>query len=619
MIIYSGSLGQFRGEAQGNTIAYTVQDRMIATLGRRFSPSELSALINSLQFMNNAAVASEIPEDCGVLIEFVLPLNSKRIDFLVTGTDSSGAENAVLVELKQWSSAEATEYPDLVRTYVGGGMREVAHPSYQVAAYRAFLTHFLEAFHSGEIQSHACAYLHNYVSTDANPLLDSRYGRWLQEAPLFFSRDHLKLAAFLRQHLKNGKGGETLYRIENSRVRPSKKLIDHVDSLFRGNDEFVLLDEQKVAFERAKAIATASTKGKNVVIVHGGAGTGKSVLSMNLLRESIKAGLNAAFVAPSAPFRTAVQAKLCRGRSATLARHLFKGSGSFLDCPPDSYDCLIIDEAHRLSGPKYQYFGENQVQDIINAGRTTIFFIDDNQQLRKSDIGSTAEIRRLAQLAGATIDEFSLSAQFRCGGADGYMSWLHECWAMEDSKSSSGWADSEFDFRIFDSPNGLWSAIRAKQKDGYAARLLAGYAWPWTPAAINPNGEVADVAIPEHDFEMPWNSRSASTRWFFDPKGDRQVGCIYTSQGLEFDYVGVLVGNDIEFDPETQEWRTNWKNYHDRAGKANLSERPEELRQYISNIYKVLMSRGLKGCYVFFRDKPTEHYFRRRLEAARKS
>lgn len=615
MIVYSSSVKEFRLETEENRIAFTIEDQLIASLGRRPSPSEKTSWINSMQFMNNAVRQAEIPEDCGVLIEFTLPLSSKRIDFMLVGRDESERENAIIVELKQWQTASLTPYGDLVKTHFQGRERETPHPSYQAASYKTFLNHFVEEFYLGGISSHACAYLHNYRRLTAEPLLDPRYEHWLSAAPIYFNQDQAKLARFLNRHLKKGRGAETLYRIQNSRIRPSKKLIDHVASLYRGNEEFVLLDEQKVAFEKAKHIALYA-EGKNVLIIEGGPGTGKSVISMNLLKESIKGGANAAFVAPSASFREAMQSKLGEVERKGVVSNLFKGAGAFLEAPANTFDCLIVDEAHRLSGPHQWYRGESQAKDIVNAARTSVFFVDDDQAVRLNDIGNKAELERRATEASAKIHYLKLSTQFRCGGAQGYINWLEHVWHLRDTGNYDGWPQNEFEFKIFDSPVDLYAAIQQHQQSGFRARMMAGYAWPWTSERENPNGEALDVAIPEHGFAMPWNSRRNSMRWAVEDWGDSQIGCIYTSQGLEFDYAGILVGPEIGFDFQQMEWVPHWSEYRDHGGRSGLKGRPDDLRQYICRIYRVLMSRGMKGCYVYFCRDSAKRYFSDRFNRA---
>jgi len=391
-------------------------------------------------------------------------------------------------------------------------------------------------------------------------------------------------------------------------------LINHVTKLFEGNQDFVLLDEQKVAFETAYSYARNRGK-KSVIIIKGGPGTGKSVISINLLGRLLQDKLNTVFVAPNASFRNVLSHRLAQTHKRNRLQSLFKGSAGFYESQKDDFDVLIVDEAHRLkNGTAYQYYGENQVKDIINASNTSIFFVDDDQVVRPEDIGSVREIKKYAELYNAEVKEIELVSQFRCAGAEGYINWLNDVLQIKDTANFDGWDKEQFDFRIFDDPHKMRGAINEKHKQGNSARMLAGYAWKWTGIKDgNGDGETADVEIPEFDFRMPWNSRRIGTTWAIDEKGVDQVGCIHTSQGLEFDYVGVIVGNDLKYDPENGTFYTEWDTYKDASGKKGLKEDPETLNKYVRNIYKILMSRGMKGCYVYFMDKRVEEYVRGRV------
>ena len=258
------------------------------------------------------------------------------------------------------------------------------------------------------------------------------------------------------------------------------------------------------------------------------------------------------------------------------------------------------------------YKGNNQVADIINAAKTSIFFIDDAQVVRPEDIGTVSEIRRVAETMGAKVYEMELTAQFRCAGAEGYINWLDDTLHLAQTGNYDGWDKQSFDFRIFDDPNKMRAAISEKAKEG-SARILAGYAWNWTSGSKgNPNAEVEDIVIPEFDFRMPWNSRKIGTTWPIDEEGINQIGCIHTSQGLEFDYVGVIVGNDLAYLRNEEKFYTDYNEYKDKIGKKGLKKNPEELNKLVRNIYKVLMTRGMRGCYVYFTNKETEDHFRSR-------
>lgn len=613
MFLYKNSIAGFREDVDTNDIAGKVELAFERQLGRRVADSEKRSWMNSLQFMERVVRRADLDPSCGVLVEYVLPAASKRIDFFVSGHDDAGNKNFVIVELKQWEEAGSTEKDGVVTTFLGGNVRETTHPSYQAQSYKLYLEDYNENIESKNLTAYSCAYLHNYTKKSPEPLTDDVYREIIEDTPIYFKDDQTLLQDFLKKHVGKGHGEEILYEVENGRIRPSKKLIDHVTGMFEGNREFVLLDEQKIAYETARTIAEKRGK-KSVVLIKGGPGTGKSVISVNLLGGLINGALTTVFVAPNASFREVIVHKLAGKHTKTRLKHLFKGSAGFVDTKPNTFDAIIVDEAHRLKdGRAYQYMGENQIDDIIKSGRTSIFFVDDDQAIRPEDIGTVKEIKRVAETRGAEIHEVDLVAQFRCAGAEGFVNWLNDVLHIKQTGNYDGWDGNSFEFKIFDDPNALRQAIKTKHDKGSSARILAGYAWKWTsPTEGNADAEANDVEIAEYDFRMPWNSRKIGTTWAIDPRGIDQVGCVHTAQGLEFDYVGVIVGADLRFDPVTLEYFTNWTEYRDMAGKKGLKGDLEKMNQYVRNIYKVLMTRGMKGCYVYFVDPECRKYFEKR-------
>jgi len=614
MIVYESSVGQFKSVVAKNKLIVSLESAFQSSLGRGIPPAELSAYHNSLPRMGWAIVNSGIPDDCGILIEYKIPLTNFRIDFIVSGQDLDGNKNFVIIELKQWQKADVTDGDGLVESFTGGAKRVVTHPSYQASRYRDFISDFNESVYSGGINAYSCAYLHNYPEKNPEPLLDTRYEKIINKSPIYFRDDQEKLELFLTKYVKGGEGMDILYELNEGKIRPSKKLIDHVSSMFDGNQNYILLDEQKVAFETARSIANKDEK--SVVIIKGGPGTGKSVISVNLVSRLLADRLNVIFVAPNSSFRDTLVAKLTQGHSSQRVRNVFKGSAAFYDAKENEFDALIVDEAHRLKKKgAFMYRGTNQVEDIIKAAKTSIFFIDDNQTVRPEDIGSVKEILVAANKSEAKVYELELSAQFRCSGAEGYINWLDDVLQIKETANYDGWDKKSFDFRIFDNPNDMRAALNKRAKEGNLARVLAGYAWKWSSEADgNKDGEIADVEIPEFDFKMPWNSRKVGTTWAIDERGIEQVGCIHTSQGLEFDYVAVIVGKDLHYNESTSTFFTDHREYYDKTGKKGLKENPEELNRLVRNIYKVLMTRGMKGCYVYFEDKSLEQYFKNRLK-----
>ena len=620
MIIYSNTAGNFRDSVDGNVILSEIEEQFSSKLGRRIGAAEKRAWNNSLRFMETVVRRAQVPDDCGILIEYIIPSTSKRVDFIISGRDAHGRANVLIVELKQWEKAFATDRDGVVNTFLSNGYREVVHPSYQAFSYKKYISEMNEAVAKNEIAVWACAYLHNYYRSSPEPLLSDRYEAAIGEAPIFFADQVEKLERFVASHVEMGRGMEIIHTLDNGTIRPSRKLVDSITDIFGGNDVYTLIDEQKVAYETVVS-AAANLGSKRTMIVNGGPGTGKSVVAVNALVALLKRRLNVKFVAPNSSFRTVIVESLSKG--SVLNREevdmLFTGSGGFYSAGRDSFDVLIVDEAHRLKGKgAYMYRGENQVEDLIRSSRVNVFFVDDDQRIRPDDIGTVEEIERAAAKYGSDVMHITLEAQFRCSGAEGFLNWLDHSLQIRETANFDGWDRGAFEFEIYDDPADVLYKVKSKVEKGFKARVLAGFAWKWTAERYgNGRGQVCDVRIDEHGFEMPWNGRDISTRWAIDPKGVEQVGCIHTSQGREFDYVGVLMGNDLRFDPSRMKLYGSYADYYDTQGKKGLREKPDELTCLIKNIYKVLLSRGMRGCYLFCRDENLRNYLKDRLNCSR--
>jgi len=616
MIVYQSIAKEFLHDVETNQISDKIKNRLLESFQwKAIGESQENSWINSMPFMGNVIRRAGIADDCGVLIEYNLPSTSLRVDFIISGHDEENKPGFIIIELKQWKEAKSTNKDGIVYTDYWGN---TVHPSYQAYSYKLYLKDFNENISSSSIRVQSCAYLHNYVERNPEPLREKIYSRIVQDSPLYLKNDQLQLEEFIKIYVGKGRGKEILYKIENGNIRPAKKLIEYVGSLLKGNREFILLDEQKIAFEAAKEIALTAID-KTVITINGGPGTGKSVVAMNLMGELIKSK-NAFFVAPNASFREVMVNKLISDHGKERVKHLLKGSGAFYGARKNQFDVLIVDEAHRLkNGTAFMYKGENQVEDIIKAGKVSIFFIDEKQVIRPNDIGTIEEITRIANLYGAKIHSVSLTAQFRCSGADGYVNWVDDVLQLKSTGNFEGWDKKDYEFEIVDNPHELKALIQQKTAEGHQARLLAGYAWNWTPADKgNSNGQILDVTIPEFEFAMPWNSRKAGTTWAIDEAGVDQIGCVHTSQGLEFDYVGIIVGKDLKYDSGSNCFVTHWKEYKDAEGKKKLKNDPDKLNKLVRNIYRILMTRGMKGCYVYFMDKELEKYVRLRLDRTKK-
>lgn len=618
MIVYQASKSEFLHHALRDDIEDIVSRQFRSVTGHRTSPSEIQAWKHSLLEMAKVLQDEEIPADAGIAIEYQLPQSSKRIDFVITGEDALARTKVVIVELKQWSESRRSEKDAIVWARRGGraGETEGLHPSYQAWSYAAYLEDFNGAVQEGAMGLQPCAYLHNHPR---NGEIDHpHYREHIARAPLFLARERAKLQAFIREHVRHGDRRGALYTIEHGHIRPSKMLADAVAGLLQGKPEFVLIDDQKVVHETILQVDAKAENRKQVVIVQGGPGTGKSVVAINLLGELIARKRNARYVSKNAAPRAVYEAKLAGTFTKTRISSLFSGSGAFVGDAPDTFDTLIVDEAHRLNEKSglYRNLGDNQIRELIRSARCTVFFVDDDQRVTVHDIGHTQELRARAIEFDAEVTELELSSQFRCNGADGYLAWLDDMLDIRCTANTTLDA-TEFDFRIFDSPAELHDLIQLKNRTNNRSRVVAGYCWTWPSRR---DALAWDIELPRFGYRRRWNLDKDGSLWIVAPGSVEQVGCIHTCQGLELDYVGVIIGPDLVYRDGrivTDATKRASSDQSVRGLKRMLKDDPDNGRALadiiVKNTYRTLMTRGMKGCYVYCTDAPLAAYLRSRL------
>ncbi|MDQ2187539.1 DUF2075 domain-containing protein [Alcaligenaceae bacterium A4P071] len=614
MIVYEADKKQFLYHSDHDDIENVILASFKATTGRRVNNSEIRSWKESLGYVASVLRDDEIPDAMGIAVELHLPQSSKRIDVTLTGRDATGNKNAIVIELKQWETANATEKDGIVVTYLGKGLREVVHPSYQAWSYASLLEGFNEAVYDGGISIKPCAYLHNY---NRDGVIDAaHYEGYTQKAPLFLKgpKEREQLRDFIKRHVKYGDSKQVLYELANGRIRPSKALADALKGLLTAKPEFVLIDDQKEVYESTLASARkASASAPKVVIIEGGPGTGKTVLAINLLVQLTSAGLFGQYVSKNAAPRDVYQSRLVGTITRTKFSSMFSGSGRFFDVEANTYDFLIVDEAHRLNEKSglYGNLGENQVKELINSSACTVFFIDEDQRVTLSDIGTKTAIRNFAAAKGATIEEYEIASQFRCSGSDGYLAWLDH--VLDIRPTANQTLDvSGYEFRVFDSPQALHGAIKAKNTTN-KARVVAGYCWPWLSKK---DCSASDIVIGDQ-YRRQWNLDKDGSLWIIAPNSVEQVGCIHTCQGLEVDYIGVIIGPDLIVRDRKIITAPEKRDRHDRSirgYKNRLKIDPDKIKSevdlIIKNTYRTLMTRGMKGCYVYCTDDETAEYFR---------
>ncbi len=611
-IIYSKTKREFVDDVFSNSI----ESFFVRETGPIFGGNQMAAIRNSMNYMDRVVRDPGIPDNVGIAIEYKIPSSSRRIDFIITGKDINKKPIAVLVELKQWEKAELTEMDGVVRTFVGGSVREVEHPSYQVWSYATFIKDFNESIEKKKISLEPCAYLHNYEKDDI--IENDFYKFYTEQAPVFYKTDAQKLQDFIKNFVKYGDDKETLYLIENGEIRPSKALADCLASMLKNNKkEFTLIDNQKLVYEKALELARKSSElNKNVFIVEGGPGTGKSVVAINLLSELTSKGDNVRYVTKNAAPRKVFEAKLAGVFSATRIRNLFSSSDIFYNVGANSFNTLIIDEAHRLNkqGGFYGNVGENQIKEIINASKFSIFFIDEDQRVTVKDIGRKGYIKEIASELGVNIFEDQLPSQFRCNGDDGYLPWLDNILQIRET-ANEALVSINYDLKIFDDVGLMHNEIILLNKQNGRSRMVAGYCWRWISKN---NSNLKDIVI--SDYKATWNLTKHGQVFLIHPESVTEVGCIHTCQGLDLDYVGVIIGPDLVV--------RNGKIITDGAKRASTDRSLWGLREQIrrgepsaldtadmiiKNTYRTLMTRGMKGCYVYCTDPETQKYFKEKL------
>jgi hypothetical protein len=617
VLAYLASKEQFLKDAPTIEVIVNVAVKKYLNLSVR--QSEYQAWRNSLgNAMYHAMNDSSIPSDAAVAIEYRLNGRGFRIDFIISGVNDAGKESIVIVELKQWSEVEFSELAEHIKTFVGGRLRDERHPSYQAWSYASHLRQFNEYVYTSDLEINACAYLHNCEASQV--IRDSRYEDKLEKAPVFVRGEGASLRELIKSKISRGSGIEMLRRVDASTIRPSKQLAEAVGSMLQGNEEFVLLDEQKTVLEK---IVNASTRSlvdeKQVLIINGGPGTGKSVISINALAKLSKLRLNVRYVTPNAAPRAVYESKLRGAISNVEIRDLFGGSAAYAKVEKDSFDVLIVDEAHRLKlRSQFTGSGVNQIREIIQAARTSVFFIDEAQKVTWKDIGEIAAIEEFAAEADAEVEHLELTSQFRCGGSDDYMVWLDNALGVR-VEADSYFSPGKFDFKIVDNPAELHEMIKEKNNVNNKSRVVAGYCWDWVSKTDKSR---SDIQFPEFNFQADWNLVSHGSEWIIHPDSVKEIGCIHTCQGLELDYVGVIVGPDLVLvgdqlitDPAARAKTDRSLDGYKKNLTIDSVAANEKADEIIRNTYRTLMSRGMKGCYVYFTNSATADYFKKLLPA----
>ena len=594
-------------------------EQMLYRTGRRAAPAEQTSWKRSLPILAGDLVDAGLG-DVEMLVEYHLPLTSQRADVVLAGTHpKTGEASYVVVELKQWSAAYAFEGDPEILDVPGvtGGPR--LHPVIQVRGYCEYLLDFARVLADQPDALAGMAYLHN--ASDPALVKDLLAVPVSTTGRLFTAADKGAMLEFLQSRLAPGPGRQAADLLINSPVAPSKQLLKLAAAEIRDRPQFRLIGNQQLAVDLVMHTVEHARAGntKRVIAVTGGPGSGKSVIALSLVGELARRGRTVIHATGSRSFTQTLR-KVAAVR-APKVKALFKYFNQFMTADPNGLDVLIMDEAHRIRHTSANRFTRAehrtdrlQIDELIAAARVPVFLLDEHQVVRPTEMGTLAQIEHHAKLLGLGFEHISLGEQFRCGGSEEYVQWVIRLLGLSEDEPPVVWSgEPQFDVLVADTPEEMEHYLLSQMQQGYTARMTAGYCWPWSDARKD-GTLVPDVQI--GTWSRPWNSKSErrigdappSALWATDDGGFGQVGCVYTAQGFEYDWNGVVIGPDLV-------WRNGRFISVREANKdpdfRNSKKLPDSrFDVLVRNVYKVLLTRGMIGTVIYSTDRETREALR---------
>ncbi|MET9629458.1 DUF2075 domain-containing protein [Lentzea sp. NPDC006480] len=555
-------------------------------------------------------------DDCEVLLEHALPRSSLRVDSVICGHNPhSGRPSFVFVELKQWSTVHAVEN-GLVRLREHDQLRQ--HPTAQVRGYCHYMHRAVPALAEEKELVSGLAYLHNARRGKVRELLGQVPGdHW---GRMYTLDDRDKLVGRLNELLDAGRTREenlaAAKRLLGYPARPSSRLLEIARDSISKRELLPLVDQQRSAYEMVENALVKAFEGsrKKVFIVVGGPGSGKSAIALSLLGRLDALGMDGYHSTGSKSFTKTMRRYVDPGDGRV--GDMFKYNNDFGSDRLHGLDLVISDEAQRLreaSTPSGSYrqarqAGESQIKELISAARVPVFLLDENQRVRKYEVGSVEEISRIARELGCRPEVIHLRGQFRCGGSDAYDRWVDCLLGIADEppvKWSSLASADQFQVHVADGPVEMQNWIKASKRPDDTGRLTAGFCWPWPKGR---RGRDADIIIGK--WGRYWNYQEANQYgphhdyWATDPRGVSQIGCIYTAQGFEYDWAGVIFGPDLV-------WRNDrWVAQPEHSFDPGVKDAGSLFHPLVRNAYRVLLTRGMRGVTMFSVDEKTQEHLR---------
>jgi hypothetical protein len=593
------------------TLINTIKDRFHWENGYQPNEPEVRSWEKSLAALSEDLAAADL-SNVEVLIEHRLPLTSRRIDALLVGQHpTTKRPSLVVVELKQWTDVQFWE--NSTELVIGEGFhgQPRAHPQIQVDGYVDYLSGFIKYIETQNAHVKGVAYLHNASDLHTIQGLDS-------PSKMFSGSQRGELRDFLKSNLSNEvESARIADSFLQSDIAPSKHLMKVVAEELKSRNQFVLLDEQQEAVSLVRHAVESSYRGnsKRIVLVTGGPGSGKSVIALSVLADLASTGRKVLHATGSRSFTLTLRE--LAGKTATAARAIFKYFNNFMDAVPNSIDVLIMDEAHRLRDTSETRYtaaalrtGRKQIDEVVSVARVPVFLLDEKQVVRPGEMGSVEQILEYANSINVEVLQIDLKDQFRCGGSEKYINWVNSLLGLTEIAAFKWEDEPGFRVEVVDSVEQMESDLLKKLNGGYGARMTAGFCWPWSDPV---KGElVSDVKV--GTWSRPWNTKGdravgaapPSALWATDIGGFGQVGCIYTAQGFEYDWNGVIIGPDLVW--RTDKWVVVRKENKDPSFKSTTQVSDGQMDELVRNVYKVLLTRGMQGTLIYTADEETKNY-----------
>lgn len=688
MIIYKNTIGRFcKDNIHDETILSEIYTRLAESGVDEPSYEEVQSWSRTLEVLRNEIFSFLKPEydDIVFYLEYMIPdAGKKRIDVVIEGRSKENSPVLFLLEMKQWSngnvslvSAEGTDSSEAASFLRINGMDNFQkQPVKQVEEYARLLNR-LDYFSDGHCDAKIipAVFLFNFsreADMQGNKEIISRKRicsegfSCINEPAVFFNGEGHQVADLVKSSIASPCEVSILEEADCKGISLKENEIDTIINLIDNCPQLILSDDQELLAARIlssirnKEIKNSISRlmkrdedDSRVMVIQGAPGTGKTVVALYILGKFLEKYKDRfrriAYVTKTAEprdlLRDVINSMDAGEDVKDRLRSILKTPDNIVSYNSDTYDLLLIDEAHRISlGKDNAIEPAEYIAAMIRKSAVTVFFIDDSQTVSLEDCCTIETIREAASRIYGTGKDLNrhliipkpLEQQFRCKSSN-FMNWLYTIFPYGGYNPKPVKNDSDFDFGICNKLSDLKAWIDGKNENGETARIVAGYTHEWISRDSRRGGQ---PEFSDDECSMRWNKEKRQARedndkntWVLRDSAD-EVGCIHTIQGMTLDYVGVIIGKDVKRigdhlmpDPmgRAADDFTIWKKgsrinytYSDTsavtANKRKVldgysEDEKSRANQIIFNTYRVLMSRGIKGCRIYCEDPGVRSFF----------